>query len=78
MSLKNPKECFCLQQQQTFFVLNELTPSTCENGSEPLTFHHETFSRFRFVIINKDKKAKIKINDTLIRRELLNPEYLLI
>ena len=57
MSLKNPKECFCLQQQQTFFVLNELTPSTCENGSEPLTFHHETFSRFRFVIINKDKKA---------------------
>ena len=56
MSLKNPKECFCLQQQQTFFVLNELTPSTCENGSEPLTFHHETFSRFRFVIINKDKR----------------------
>ena len=57
MSLKNPKECFCLQQQQTFFVLNELTPSTCEDGSEPLTFHHETFSRFRFVIINKDKRA---------------------
>ena len=23
---------------------------------EPLTFHHETFSRFRFVIINKDKR----------------------
>lgn len=57
MSLKNPKECFCLRQQQTFFVLNELTMPTCQDGSEPLMFHHETFSRFKFVIINQDKKA---------------------
>lgn len=56
-NLKNPKECFCLRQQQTFFVLNELTMATGEDGSEPLTFHHETFSRFKFVIINQDKKA---------------------
>ena len=56
-NLKNPKECFCLRQQQTFFVLNELTMPTCEDGSEPLMFHHEIFSRFKFVIINQDKKA---------------------
>ena len=55
--MKNPKECFCLRQNQTFFVLNELTMATGEDGSEPLTFHHETFSRFKFVIINADKKA---------------------
>lgn len=55
--LKNPKECFCLKQKQTFFVLNELTPPTCEDGSEPLMFHHERFSRFNFVIINADKKV---------------------
>ena len=34
MSLKNPKECFCLQQQQTFFVLNELTPSKWERATD--------------------------------------------
>lgn len=55
--MKNPKECFCLRQNQTFFVLNELTLPTCDDGSEPLTFHHDTFSRFKFVIINADKKA---------------------
>ena len=55
--MKNPKECFCLQQNQTFFVLNELTQATCEDGNEPLLFHHKTFSRFNFVIINADKKA---------------------
>lgn len=57
MILKNPKECFCLQQRQTFFVLNELTAPECKDGSEPLTLHHSTFSRFKFVIINADKKA---------------------
>ena len=57
MILKNPKECFCLQQRQTFFVLNELTAPECKDGSEPLTLHHNTFSRFKFVIINADKKA---------------------
>ena len=57
MILKNPKECFCLQQRQTFFVLNELTAPECKDGSEPLTLHHRTFSRFKFVIINADKKA---------------------
>lgn len=55
--MNNPKECFCLRQRQTFFVLNELTLPECKDGSEPLTFHHETFSRFKFVIINADKKA---------------------
>lgn len=55
--MKNPKECFCLRQKQTFFVLNELSTPECIDGSEPLTMHHEVFSRFNFVIINADKKA---------------------
>lgn len=54
--MKNPKECVCIQQNQTFFIENELTVPECKDGSEPLTFHHETFSRFKFVLINKDKK----------------------
>ena len=44
-------------QRQTFFILNELTAPECKDGSEPLTLHHSTFSRFKFVIINADKKA---------------------
>ena len=55
--MKNPKECFSIVQNQTFIVLNELTRPECKDGSEPLTFHHETFSRFNFVIISADKKA---------------------
>lgn len=55
--MKNPKEYFCLRQNQTFFALNELTIPVCKDGSEPLTFHHNTFSRFKFVIINAEKKA---------------------
>ena len=55
--MRNPKECFSIVQNQTFFVLNELTRPECKDGSEPLTFHHETFSRFNFVIISADKKA---------------------
>lgn len=55
--MKNPKECFSIVQNQTFIVLNELTRPECRDGSEPLTFHHETFSRFNFVIISADKKA---------------------
>lgn len=55
--MRNPKECFCLRQNQTFFVLNELTPATGEDGNEPLMFHHNTFSRFNFVIINEQNKA---------------------
>ena len=55
--MKNPKECFSIVQNQTFIVLNELTRPECKDGSEPLTFHHETFSRFNFVIIRADKKA---------------------
>lgn len=55
--MRNPKECFSVVQNQTFFVLNELTRPECKDGSEPLTFHHETFSRFNFVIISADKKA---------------------
>ena len=54
--MKNPKECFSIVQNQTFIVLNELTRLECKDGSKPLTFHHETFSRFNFVIISADKK----------------------
>lgn len=55
--MKNPKECFSLCQNQTFFILNKLAPPDCKDGSEPLLFHHNTFSRFVFVIINASKKA---------------------
>ena len=55
--MKNPNECVCIQTKQTFFVLNELEVPEYTNGSEPLTFHHNTFSRFVFVIINENKKA---------------------
>lgn len=55
--MKNPKECFALVQNQTFFVLNELVAPACEDGAEPLTMHDATFSRFKVVIINEAKKA---------------------
>lgn len=55
--LKNPKECFSIVKRQTFFILNELTLPEFKDGSEPLTFHHERFSRFVFVSINEAKKA---------------------
>lgn len=55
--MRNPKECFCIRQNQTFFILNELRGPECKDGSEPLLFHHGTFSRFVFVIINEQKKA---------------------
>ncbi len=64
--MKNPKECVCIQKNQTFFVLNELTIPECKDGSEPLTFHHNTFSRFVFVLINKEKKpatANIQVKE---------------
>lgn len=54
--MKNPKECVYIQKNQTFFVLNELTIPECKDGSEPLTFHHDTFSRFKFVLISKEKR----------------------
>lgn len=55
--MKNSKECVCIQQKQTFFILNELTAPEYKDGSEPLLFHHNTFSRFSFVLINEEKKA---------------------
>lgn len=55
--MKNPSECVCIQTKQTFFVLNELEVPEYTNGNEPLIFHHNTFSRFVFVIINENKKA---------------------
>lgn len=64
--MKNPKECVCIQKNQTFFVLNELTIPECKDGSEPLTFHHDTFSRFKFVLINKEKRpatANVPVNE---------------
>lgn len=64
--MKNPKECVCIQKNQTFFVLNELTIPECKDGSEPLTFHHDTFSRFKFVLISKEKRpatANVPVNE---------------
>ena len=55
--MKNPKECFCIRQNQTFFIENELEKPEYEDNGEPLLFHHDTFSRFKFVIINAEKKA---------------------
>ena len=67
--MKNPKECFSIVQNQTFIVLNELTRPECKDGSEPLTFHHETFSRFNFVIISADKKADCQTGQRRSLRE---------
>lgn len=64
--MKNPKECVCIQKNQTFFVLNELTIPECKDGSELLTFHHDTFSRFKFVLISKEKRpatANVPVNE---------------
>lgn len=55
--MKNPKECICIQQKQIFFLINELAQPEHRDGSEPLTFHHDTFSRFKAVIINSEKQA---------------------
>lgn len=33
-----------------------LPPWAEKDGSEPLTFHHDTFSRFKFVLISKEKR----------------------
>lgn len=57
--MKNPKEYYWKNGKKTFCVMNELSPPTCEDGSEPLSFHHETFSRFHFVLFNEDNKAVV-------------------
>lgn len=31
--MKNPKECVCIQQKQTFFILNELTAPEYRDGT---------------------------------------------
>lgn len=31
--MKNPKECVCIQQKQTFFILNELTAQEYRDGT---------------------------------------------
>lgn len=58
-TLSDPKEYFKLMKKNYFFAYNELATPACEDGSEPLTFHHETFSRFHFAIINEEKKTTI-------------------
>lgn len=55
--MKNPKEFFWQNGKKTFCVMNELAAPECRDGSEPLSMHHETFSRFHFVLFNEDKKA---------------------
>lgn len=57
--MKNPKEYYWKNGKKTFCVMNELTQPECIDGSEPLSFHHETFSRFHFVIINEDRRAVV-------------------
>ncbi len=51
--MKNPKEFYCAHGKNIFCAFNELTSPKCEDGSEPLMFHHETFSRFHFVLFNE-------------------------
>ena len=50
--MKNPKECFSLCQNQTFFILNRLAPPNCEDGREPFLVHHETVRRVVGVRVN--------------------------
>lgn len=57
--MKNPKEYYWRNGKKTFCVMNELTQPECNDGSEPLSFHHETFSRFHFVIFNEDHRAVV-------------------
>lgn len=57
--LKNPKECFSVVRKKTFFIENELSLPEFKDGSEPLSFHHERYSRFVFIIINEEKKPTI-------------------
>lgn len=43
-----------------------MTIPECKDGSEPLTFHHDTFSRFKFVLISKEKRpatANVPVNE---------------
>lgn len=55
--MKNPKEYFWQNGKKTFCVMNELAKPACEDGSEPLSFHHEVFSRLHFVMFNEDYRA---------------------
>lgn len=57
VNLRNPKEFFSIVEDKTFFVLNELSTPSCQDGSEPLTMYDSRFSRFKFAIINAEKKA---------------------
>lgn len=55
--MRNPKEFFWVNGKKTFAVMNELVSPECIDGSEPLSMHHETFSRFHFVLFNENRKA---------------------
>lgn len=55
--MKNPKEFYCAHGKNIFCAFNELTLPKCEDGSEPLLFHHDTFSRFHFALFNEENKV---------------------
>ena len=55
--MKNPTEIYSIVRNQTFAVSGTMTAPTMTDGDEPLRLHHNTFSRFNFCLINKEKKA---------------------
>lgn len=55
--LKNPKEFYCDNAKNIVCVMNQLCAPSCEDGNEPLTFHHKSFSRMHFVMFNENKQA---------------------
>lgn len=73
MKTANPKESYSVVRNQTFALENALVRAKVDEGNEPLKFYHKSFSRFKAVIINKQKKpatANIPTRDIpdLIRR----------
>lgn len=57
LNLKNPKEFYVQHGKNIFTCFNELSIPSCEDGSEPLMFHHGTFSRFHFALFNDARQV---------------------
>lgn len=67
MSISNPKQIGATVRKKTFTIKNELSVSSCDDGSReyPLEFY-SGFSRFPIAIINEDKKVvtgNVKVTD---------------